>query len=103
MNLEARKAWEENVFNPAGVDQQALHTYLSDLFAVADPGREKIFEAVTRLRNAVEAFETRLSRHVQFTMKSLKRTIDGLLFRLLFKTPIPSCPYCGRSLTPSLE
>ncbi|CRK11572.1 hypothetical protein BN1723_004687, partial [Verticillium longisporum] len=78
--LQARAEWEKTVFEPANVDVKALKRYLATLFgAGGDPEKEKLRDALEKLRSDVAVFETSMSDPTQFTNASLLRAITGLL------------------------
>lgn len=79
MKQESRHEWERNVFEPAGVDEPDLHTYLTDLFGLEDTERPERKKALKELQKEVAAFEHRLSRPNKFNTDNLQWVVDGLL------------------------
>ncbi|KAH6701142.1 hypothetical protein EV126DRAFT_328017, partial [Verticillium dahliae] len=60
--LQARAEWEKTVFEPANVDVKALKRHLATLFgAGGDPEKEKLRDALEKLRSDVAVFETSMS------------------------------------------
>ncbi|KAJ8116773.1 hypothetical protein ONZ43_g4360 [Nemania bipapillata] len=79
MKKEARRGWEQVVFQPAGVDEQALKSYLVDLFGLEDQDRPAKAKGFEQLRDKLTAFENTLATPKQFDAGSLTWVINGLL------------------------
>ncbi|KAF1944584.1 hypothetical protein EJ02DRAFT_510226 [Clathrospora elynae] len=73
--LASRAEWEKDVFQAAEVDDQALRTHLDQLF-IAD--KKDGAAAVRELRIKVDDFESSLNNSTQFTIHTLRTTIQGL-------------------------
>lgn len=73
--LAARVEWEKNVFEPANMDVQALKLYLEQLFIL---DKKEGAAAIRILRDKVEDFESTLNHPSQFTVHTLRSTIQGL-------------------------
>lgn len=73
--LAARTEWEKNVFAPADVNNDNLRAYLEELFIT---GKKDAATAIREMRKNVQAFETRLSNSSQFTVHTLRSTINSL-------------------------
>jgi hypothetical protein len=73
--LAFRANWEREVFQPAEVDNQALRSYLDELFIAnkKDPA-----SAIYDLRNKVQEFENNFNSSTRFTPDTLSCTIEGL-------------------------
>uniref|UniRef100_A0A8H7K7Q9 Reverse transcriptase domain-containing protein n=1 Tax=Bionectria ochroleuca TaxID=29856 RepID=A0A8H7K7Q9_BIOOC len=76
--LESRMEWEEMVFEPAEVDEDALEAYLKRVFHDGDKSKKGLQKALTQLRESVQSFEMRLSAPNQFNVTSLKWVIQSL-------------------------
>ncbi|KAI0489931.1 hypothetical protein F4859DRAFT_172612 [Xylaria cf. heliscus] len=77
---EARQGWEKVVFEPAGVDQQALRTYLLDLFGLRGEGNKPArAKALEQLRDKLSKFENALAGPRQLNNATLTWIIEGLL------------------------
>ena len=73
--LASRVEWERDVFQAADVDENALNSYLEELFTTNNkPGTA----AIRNLRRKVEEFEKDLNSSVQFSQYTLRETIQGL-------------------------
>jgi hypothetical protein len=76
--LESRMEWEEMVFKPAEVDEDALEAYLKRVFHDGDKSKKGLQKALTQLRESVQSFEMKLSAPNQFNVTSLKWVIRNL-------------------------
>jgi len=74
--LASRAAWEKDVFQAAEVDEQALRSYLDELFQT---NKKDSSAAIRELRKTVENFEANLNYSTPFDPHSLRSTIEGLL------------------------
>ncbi|KAI4641777.1 hypothetical protein J4E93_007875 [Alternaria ventricosa] len=74
--LASRAAWEKDVFQAAEVDEQALRSYLDELFQA---NKKDSSAAIRELRKTVENFEANLNYSTPFNPTSLHSTIEGLL------------------------
>ncbi|KAI4925140.1 uncharacterized protein J4E92_007178 [Alternaria infectoria] len=74
--LASRAAWEKDVFQAAEVDEQALRSYLDELFQA---NKKDSSAAIRELRKTVENFEANLNYSTPFDPHSLRSTIEGLL------------------------
>ncbi|GAP91746.1 hypothetical protein SAMD00023353_7100570 [Rosellinia necatrix] len=79
MKKEARRGWEQVVFEPAGVDEGALKTYLVDLFGLQEQVKPAKAKSLEKLREKLTAFENTLAAPKQFNPHTLKWVIKGLL------------------------
>lgn len=73
--LASRVEWEKDVFQAADVDEQALLSYLEDLFT---RDKKSGISAMRDLREKVERFEKEFNNLAQFDQGSLYDTIQGL-------------------------
>ncbi|KAF4973149.1 hypothetical protein FSARC_493 [Fusarium sarcochroum] len=78
LKLESRIDWEKTVFEPANVDTSAIKQYLDHLFGVSNKDKKTISKGLKKLRDSVYAHEANISTPDQFTVTSLKWTIQGL-------------------------
>ncbi|KAI4614994.1 hypothetical protein J4E80_006500 [Alternaria sp. BMP 0032] len=74
--LASRAAWEKDVFQAAEIDEQALRSYLDELFQA---NKKDSSAAIRELRKTVENFEANLNYSTPFNPTSLRSTIEGLL------------------------
>ncbi|TGJ80673.1 hypothetical protein E0Z10_g8108 [Xylaria hypoxylon] len=79
MKKDARRGWEKVVFEPAGVDGNALKTYLMNLFGLRDEGKPAKAKALEQLREKLTLFENTLAAPKQFDSGTLTWVINGLL------------------------
>jgi hypothetical protein len=73
--LASRADWEKDVFQSADVDEQALILYLADVFIT---NKKYGTAAICGLREKVEGLERSLNTSTQFTIYTLRSTIQGL-------------------------
>lgn len=76
--LKARQQWEQDVFEEARVNEEALQDYLEGLF-VSESEENKKAAALQRLRTSTAEFEQQLASPHQFNHTTLDWTISGLL------------------------
>jgi hypothetical protein len=74
--LASRLEWEKNVFQAAEIDEQALRSYLDELFQANNKDSSA---AIRELRKKVEDFEAGLNSSTPFRPHTLRETIQGLL------------------------
>ncbi|CAN9157319.1 unnamed protein product [Alternaria alternata] len=74
--LASRAEWEKDVFNAAEVDEQALRSYLDELFKTDSKDGSA---AILKLRQKVEDFELSFKSSTSFNNSTLRSTIKGLL------------------------
>lgn len=74
--LASRVDWEKDVFNAAEVDEQALRSYLDELFKTDNKDGSA---AIRELRQKVEDFEPNFKGSTSFNAHTLRSTIQGLL------------------------
>ncbi|KAI8956302.1 hypothetical protein F4801DRAFT_573825 [Xylaria longipes] len=79
MKREARQGWEKVVFEPAGVDEKALKTYLHHLFGLQNGRKPAQAKALEKLRDNLSEFENTLAAPRQFNNTTLTWVIHGLL------------------------
>ncbi|KAI0541279.1 hypothetical protein GGR58DRAFT_457583 [Xylaria digitata] len=79
MKKEARRGWEKVVFEPAGVDENALKAYLAGLFGLRDQPKPAQAKALEQLRDKIIEFENTLAAPKQFNSTTLTWVINGLL------------------------
>lgn len=72
--MEARKEWELTVFEDAGVDNEAIRSYLEQL-CMSDKETAAAFKD---LRGDVEDFERGLEGYTHFNTSTLRWVISGL-------------------------
>jgi hypothetical protein len=77
--LESRLEWENGVFEPAEVDEDALLAYLTALFQDEDGETKTKSKALNTLAEEIAAFEIALSSPTQFSPSTLNWVIQGLL------------------------
>lgn len=76
--LESRMEWEQAVFEPAGIDANALELYLNRLFGANDEEMQDIQAGLKAVQDAVYKFEQQISTPDQFNISSLSWVIRGL-------------------------
>lgn len=72
--LQAKQAWERDVFGEKMVDETAINQYLSELFSGKGPQA-----ALNRVRDAISAIESSLTRPNHFNSSTLRWVLKGLL------------------------
>ena len=75
-SVASRAEWEKDVFNAAEVDEQALRSYLDELFKTDSKDGSA---AILKLRQKVEDFELSFKSSTSFNNSTLRSTIKGLL------------------------
>ncbi|KAI3331583.1 hypothetical protein HD806DRAFT_164554 [Xylariaceae sp. AK1471] len=76
---EARQGWEQVVFEPANVDENALKAYLLQLFGLQNQEKPAKAKGLQQLRNKLTEFENTLAAPKQFNSTTLTWVINGLL------------------------
>ncbi|KAI6356093.1 hypothetical protein MCOR25_007969 [Pyricularia grisea] len=80
--LAGRIEWENNVFTPAGVDEDAINNFLTELFGIHAPQnspKSKVSEALEDLRKLVQREASQISSDDAFNVETLKWTISSLV------------------------
>ena len=76
--IDARLEWERSVFEPAEVTQSEVSNMLKNIFE-KDQGSKDVMEALKTLRSNINSRERSLATAKNFSLASLKYTIESLI------------------------
>ncbi|KAI7352268.1 hypothetical protein KC354_g12093 [Hortaea werneckii] len=78
--LESRARWEQSVFQETDVDPAAIKNMLDEVFEASAPDSPKVVpKATEKLREKVRAFESKFVTSENFSVRTLRLAIKGLL------------------------
>ena len=77
--IESRLKWEQSVFEAADVSRESILAMLRGIFERPDDDSKKFAEALKELRNNVKDAERTLANPGNFSLSSLKWTINSLV------------------------
>ncbi|KAI6884673.1 hypothetical protein KC363_g3534 [Hortaea werneckii] len=78
--LESRARWEQSVFQETDVDPAAIRNMLHKVFEASAPDSPKVVpKATEKLREKVRAFESKFASSENFSVRTLRLAIKGLL------------------------